>query len=83
MAIVALFGLLVIGVLSHYKVKGSVIIGIISTTILAIPLEVANTQVLTGNFGKIYLVSLVETTQYSYHYLKVDLLFPQMLFLLQ
>ncbi len=48
-AIVCLFGLLVIAVLSHYKVKGSVIIGIIASTILAIPLGVANTQVLTGN----------------------------------
>lgn len=49
MAVVALFGLLVIGVLSHYKVKGSVIIGILSATILAIPLGVANTNVLTGS----------------------------------
>ena len=48
-AIVALSGLMVIGVLSHYKVKGSVIIGIIIATILAIPLGVANTEILTGN----------------------------------
>ncbi len=48
MAIVALFGLLVIGVLSHYKVKGSVIIGILFATILAIPLGVADTAVLAG-----------------------------------
>jgi AGZA family xanthine/uracil permease-like MFS transporter len=48
MAIVALFGLLVIGVLSHYKVKGSVIIGILAATVLAIPLGVANTGVLAG-----------------------------------
>ena len=48
-AIVCLFGLATIGVLSHYKVKGSVIIGIIASTILAIPLGVANTSVLSGN----------------------------------
>ncbi|MBR4178910.1 MAG: NCS2 family permease [Bacilli bacterium] len=47
-AVVALFGLLVIGVLRHYNVKGSVIIGIIAATILAIPLGVANTSILTG-----------------------------------
>ena len=47
-AIVALFGLLVIGVLSHYKVKGSVIIGILFATVLAIPLGVADTTVLAG-----------------------------------
>ncbi len=48
MAIVCLFGLIVITVLSHYKVKGSVIIGIISATLLAIPLGVANLDILTG-----------------------------------
>ena len=47
-AIVCLFGLLVIGVLSHYKVKGSVIIGIIASTILAIPLGVADLSVIKG-----------------------------------
>ena len=47
-AIVALFGLLVITVLSHYKVKGSVIIGIVAATILAIPLGVADTSILAG-----------------------------------
>lgn len=49
-AVVALFGLLVITILSHYKVKGSVIYGILAATILAIPLGVANTDVL---FGKV------------------------------
>ena len=49
MAAVALFGLLVITVLAHYKVRGAVIIGIISATILAIPLGVANVDILTGN----------------------------------
>ncbi len=47
-AMVCIFGLLVIGVLSHYKVKGSVIIGIIASTILAIPLGVADLSVLSG-----------------------------------
>ena len=47
-AVVALFGLLVIGVLRHYNVKGSVILGIIAATILAIPLGVADTSILTG-----------------------------------
>lgn len=47
--IVALFGLIIIGILSHYKVKGSVIIGIASATLLAIPLGVADLKVLTGS----------------------------------
>ena len=49
MAIVAIFGLLVIGVLSHYKVKGSVILGIIAATVLSIPLGVADLSVLSGS----------------------------------
>ena len=48
-ATVAIFGLFVIGVLSHYKVKGSVIIGIFASTILAIPLGVADLSILSGN----------------------------------
>lgn len=47
-ATVALFGLAVITVLSHYKVKGSVIIGIISATLLSIPLGVTNIEILKG-----------------------------------
>lgn len=47
-AAVALFGLIIITVLSHYKVKGSVIIGIISATVLSIPLGVTNLEVLKG-----------------------------------
>lgn len=47
-AVVCLFGLIVIGVLSHYKVKGSVIFGILSATVLAIPLGVADLNVLMG-----------------------------------
>lgn len=49
MALVALFGLLVITILSHYKVRGAVIIGILSATIISIPLGVANLDILTGN----------------------------------
>ena len=49
MAIVALFGLIVISILSHYKVKGAVIIGVISSTLLSIPLGVANIDILLGN----------------------------------
>lgn len=47
-ALVCLFGLFVIGILSHYKVKGSVVIGILSSTILAIPLGVADINILLG-----------------------------------
>ena len=47
-AVVCLFGLIVIGVLSHYHVKGSVIIGILFATLLAIPLGVADLKVLMG-----------------------------------
>lgn len=48
-SVVALFGLMVITILSHYKVKGSVIIGIISATILSIPLGVSDLNILLGN----------------------------------
>ncbi len=48
-ATIAIFGLVVIGVLSHYKVKGSVIIGILAATILSIPLGVTNVQIIAGN----------------------------------
>ena len=49
-AIVSLFGLIIISVLSHYKVKGSIIIGVLSSTVLAIFLGVADINVL---FGKV------------------------------
>lgn len=39
-ALVCLFGLIVIAVLAHFNVKGSVIIGILAATILGIPLGV-------------------------------------------
>ena len=47
-AMVALFGLFVIAILSHFKVKGAVIIGILAATGLAIPLGVANFDILLG-----------------------------------
>ena len=48
-ATVCLFGFIVIVILSQLKIKGSVIIGIIVATILAIPLKVADIEVLKGN----------------------------------
>jgi len=48
-ALVTIFGLIVIGILTHYKVKGSIIIGIFSGTILATFLGVTNLNILTGN----------------------------------
>ncbi|MDR3294168.1 MAG: NCS2 family permease [Clostridiales bacterium] len=50
-AIVALFGLVVIAVLAHYKVKGAVVIGILSATLLAMPLGVVNWDMIAGNDG--------------------------------
>ena len=48
MALVALIGLVVIGILSHYKVKGAIIWGIVISTIAAIPLGVADLNILAG-----------------------------------
>ena len=47
-AIVALFGLIVIGILNHYNVKGAVIFGVLASTILALPLGVADLSILAG-----------------------------------
>lgn len=47
-AIVALFGVLIISILDHYKVKGSIIIGILSSTILALFTGVADINILLG-----------------------------------
>lgn len=47
-ACVCLFGVLVIALLNHFKVKGSVIIGILAAAILAIPLHVADLSILAG-----------------------------------
>lgn len=48
-AVVTLFGLIVITLLSFYKVKGAILLGILSATILAIPLGVADINILLGN----------------------------------
>ena len=50
-ALVCLFGLVVIAVLSHFKVKGSVLIGIIAATLLAMPLGITNFKTIAGNDG--------------------------------
>ncbi len=47
-ALVCIFGLIVIGILSHFNVKGAVIIGIIAGTLLGLPLGVTNIDVLLG-----------------------------------
>lgn len=47
-AVVGLFSFAVIAILSHFKVKGSVIIGIIAATLLALALGVADINVLKG-----------------------------------
>ncbi len=53
-AIVCLFGFIVIAVLSHFNVKGSVIIGIIAATILGIPLGVTEWSNYTWEFWKYF-----------------------------
>ena len=50
-AIVCLISLFSIAVLSHYKVKGSVILGILIGTVIAIPLGVANIDIIAGKGG--------------------------------
>lgn len=47
-AFVCLFGLFAIGILSHYQVKGAVILGVLAATVLAIPLQVADFDILLG-----------------------------------
>ena len=47
-AVVGLFSFIIIAVLSHFKVKGAVVIGIILATILALPLGVTNIDILCG-----------------------------------
>ena len=46
--LICLAGLLVITVLSHFKVKGAVIIGIVTATLIAIPAGVADLDIITG-----------------------------------
>lgn len=48
-AVVCLIGLLSIAVLSHFKVKAAVVLGIVIATIVAIPMGVADIDTLTGN----------------------------------
>lgn len=48
-ALVTLFGLVVITILEHFKVKGSVILGIIAASLLAIPLGIADLSILFGD----------------------------------
>ncbi len=50
-AAVCLIGLFTIIILEHYKVKGSVVIGILVATIAGIPLKVTNIDVLTSAEG--------------------------------
>ena len=52
-AVVALFSFVVIAVLSHFKVKGSVVFGILAATLLAWPLGVTSIDVLTGEEDRI------------------------------
>lgn len=47
-AVVALFSFVVIAVLSHFKVKGAVVFGILAATLLAWPLGVTNIDYLLG-----------------------------------
>lgn len=48
-ALVAIVSLVSICILSHFKVKGAVIYGILVATVVAIPLQVANFDILLGN----------------------------------
>lgn len=48
-AIVAIVSFLSICILSHFKVKGAVIYGILVGTVVAIPLKVADLSILAGN----------------------------------
>lgn len=48
-AIVCLVGLLLIAILSHCKVKGAIIFGILGATLLGIPLGVTNVNIITGS----------------------------------
>lgn len=48
-AVVCLVGLLLIAILSHCKVKGAIIFGILGATLLGIPLGVTNVNIVTGS----------------------------------
>ncbi len=47
-AIVCFIGLIAIAVLSHFKVKAAVVLGILIATIIAIPMGVANLDIIAG-----------------------------------
>lgn len=53
-AIVLIFGLFVIAILEHFKVKGSVIIGIILATLLGIPLGVTKYSGMSWKFWEYF-----------------------------
>ena len=53
-AIVLIFGLIVIAVLEHFKVKGAVIIGIILATILGIPLGITKYSGMSWKFWEYF-----------------------------
>ena len=48
-ALIGLTSFIAIAILSHYQVKGAVIYGILIATVVAIPLQVANIDVLLGS----------------------------------
>ena len=48
-AIVGLVSFLAIAILSHFKVKGAVIFGILIATVVALPLQVTNIDILLGS----------------------------------
>lgn len=52
-AVITIFGLIVIAILEHYHVKGSIVIGIISASILAIPCGIADINILLGKVNGI------------------------------
>jgi len=62
-ALICLIGLVLIAILSHFKVKGAILFGILGATIIAIPLKVADLAIIKGetvswafweNFGKFF-----------------------------
>ena len=53
LAVVGLFSFAVIAVLSHFKVKGAIIIGILSATLLAWPLDVTSIDIIAGKTADI------------------------------
>jgi AGZA family xanthine/uracil permease-like MFS transporter len=47
-AMICLFGFVIIAILSYYKIQGAVLFGVFAGTILAIPLKVANLDIIQG-----------------------------------